>query len=58
MTDEEIRERLMEVDQDDDIEVTSWEADFLQNILGEWEGHLTPRQRESAEKILDKYGKL
>ncbi len=54
MDDDQIRDGLEEIDVGD-FDVTGWEADFLQSILHEWEGPLTERQRESAEKMIEKY---
>lgn len=57
---QELRARLQELDEDEDITVTSWEAEFLETILhGTWANafQLTNRQVETAEKILEKYGK-
>ncbi len=55
LSDSEIIDRLTDLDRDDDIEVTSWEADFLESVLYRQKG-ISPRQREVALEMLDKYG--
>lgn len=54
MTDREIRDRLIEVDNLDD-DVTPWEAEFIESICYDYPGPLSRRQRETAERIIDKY---
>jgi len=64
MTDPEIREALSALDQREDVELTSWECAFVEDIL--WRHRSTPqaepptwplsaRQREKAIEILDRY---
>lgn len=56
MSDDEIREALKEIDEDPDVDVKTWEADFLENVLFKYRGPLSAKQREAAEKIIEKYG--
>jgi hypothetical protein len=64
VTDAEIREALRALDQREDVELTSWECAFVEDIL--WRHRSTPsaepptwplsaRQREKAIEILDRY---
>lgn len=53
--DEEIRAKLREIDEDDDIDVSAWEAEFLESILHKHRGTLSEKQRLSARKIIEKY---
>lgn len=55
MTDEELRETLRDIDQADEIDVDSWEADFIENVLYKYKGPLSDAQREKAQEIIDKY---
>lgn len=54
MTNQELRERLTEIDKSD-VEVSDWEADFLENVLYEYKGPLSPKQRAVAERMIEKY---
>lgn len=56
LSDDRIRELLEELDHDDDTDVTSWEAHFLESVVYEWDGALTDAQRRCAMRMLDKYG--
>lgn len=56
MTDEDIREELRIVDKKEDVTVTSWEADFIENVAYRSERPLSESQRERAEEIIEKYG--
>lgn len=55
MTDEELREALRDIDQAEEIDVDSWEADFIENVLYRYKGPLSDAQREKAQEIIDKY---
>lgn len=54
VTNREIKNRLTDLDQAEDINVTSWEAGFLETML-KWSGNFTVRQRDYALEILEKY---
>lgn len=54
MTDREIRDDLKKVDELDD-DVTDFEADFINNVVYQYPGPLSRRQREIAEQIIGKY---
>ncbi|MCJ2530715.1 MAG: hypothetical protein LN413_00135 [Candidatus Thermoplasmatota archaeon] len=56
LSDDEIRDLLEEIDADEDLDVTTWEADFLENVLHKQGGPLSPRQRESALQMVERYG--
>ena len=53
MNDEEIINTLNDIDNDDDIEVTDWEGEFLESVLGL--DTLTKGQREKALEIIAAY---
>lgn len=55
LTDDELKEQLTEIDNDDDIDVTPWEADFIDNVLFKQTFPLTARQREIIEQIIERY---
>ncbi len=55
LSDEEIRDELIDIDRDEDVEVTSWEANFFESILYKYDGPLSPRQREAALRIMERY---
>lgn len=57
MNDREIREALREVDEDPDVDVGSWAADFIENVLYKYHGALSQKQREKALEIIEKHGK-
>ena len=56
MPDQRVRELLLDLDEDDEYEVSSWEADFLENILYNYDGPLSDNQHRVAINILEKYG--
>lgn len=56
MNDQEIRRRLKLIDEDDAVDVTRWEADFIESVVYRYSGPLSDKQRAVAEKIIDKYG--
>jgi len=56
-SDARLRERLTKLDQDDDVTVSSWEADFIESVcFKKKNSQLSEKQRDLAEKILAKYG--
>ena len=54
--DKELRERLKELDDAADVDVTSEEADFLEQVCFKQRSALTERQRQTAKRLLKKYG--
>lgn len=54
--DKGLRERLKNLDDAADIDVTSEEADFLEQVCFKQRSALTERQRLTAKKLLKKYG--
>jgi len=52
--DETIRKELKAIDEDETVEVDSWEADFIESIF-KWEGSLTARQAQVALDIIERY---
>jgi len=56
MTDQEIREALEDIDCDENVTVTSWEAEFIDSVVYKYKGPLSGPQRKSAEQIIEKYG--
>jgi len=57
-SDADIRDALEELDQEDDIDVSPWEAEFIDSVCFK-NGHLplTEAQRAKAVEILEQYGK-
>ncbi len=55
MTDEELREELRDLDVSEHVEMDSYEADFIENVVYRQKGPLTEKQRKKAEQILEKY---
>lgn len=55
MDDDDIRESLLKIDHDDDANVSQFEADFIETICFKYSGALSEKQRECAERIIDKY---
>lgn len=55
MTDDEIRDALKELDQSDEMEVDSWEAEFIEHVVYKYKGPLSDRQKKKAEDIIEKY---
>jgi hypothetical protein len=61
-SDMELCEELADIDQDDDVSVSDWEASFIESVAlprsrfprGD-HVPLTPRQREKAVQIIEKY---
>jgi len=52
--DRDIVDALRELDESEDIDVSSWEANFLDSVF-KWDGELTDRQREKSIEIIKKY---
>lgn len=57
LSDDEIRKLLKELDEED-IDVTRFEADFIESVCFKRKGSLSEKQRDVARNILDKYGYL
>jgi hypothetical protein len=55
MSDEDIRDDLKCIDEDEDITVGSWEADFIESVLYRYKGRLSEKQRQKAKEIIEKY---
>ncbi len=55
MNDKEIRDRLVALDEDEDTQVTSWVAEFIENLAFS-NRTLSELQRSKAEEILQDYG--
>lgn len=56
MSDQELRAALKRIDEDEAVDVTKWEANFIESVVYTYAGPLSPKQRDVAEKIIDKYG--
>jgi len=54
-SDDNIKDRLKELDESDEHTVTSWEANFIETVVYNWNGELTEGQRQSGLQILEKY---
>ena len=55
LTDPEIRELLLAIDESDDIDVTTWEAHFIETVAYKWQGSWTPKVRQMVMQIVEKY---
>lgn len=55
VSDAELRERLQAIDEDEDVDVSQWEGEFLDSVVYKYHGPLSERQRECALQILEKY---
>lgn len=55
MNDEQIRNTLRDIDENEDIDVSSWEAEFIEGIVYDYEGPLSEAQRIKAKQIIEKY---
>jgi len=55
MTDDEIRTALKEVDVDPDVDVDSYEANFIESVGYKSAGVLSDPQRAKAMQIIEKY---
>lgn len=54
-TDVEIREELKIIDANEDVDVSSWEADFIEHVVFKYAGTLSDKQRHKAEQLIEKY---
>lgn len=54
-TDSELIESLREIDNDDDIDVSRWEADFIDTVVYKQKTPLSSKQREIARRIIEEY---
>ncbi|MFO0940115.1 MAG: hypothetical protein U0930_05045 [Pirellulales bacterium] len=55
VTDQEIRDRLVELDNSDKT-VDSWTATFIDSIVFRFKGPLSEKQRSKALEILERFG--
>lgn len=55
MSDEELRERLLDLDESSE-DLNSWECDFMESVAFDWEGPYTRSQQSKIEEMLEKYG--
>jgi len=56
LSSDEIKFYLKKLDEDEDIEVNDWEANFLDSIFTRWKNReLKEGQIEKAMEILEKY---
>ena len=56
MDDEELRDLLKDLDDNEDITVTPWEAEFIENVVYAFPtGDLSEKQRDIAERIIQNY---
>jgi hypothetical protein len=54
--DETIRKELKAIDEDQIVEVSAWEADFIENVLYKYANRsLTAQQTATALNIIEKY---
>jgi hypothetical protein len=54
--DELLRHRLKKLDESETVDVTQWEADFIESVVYRYDGPMSQRQQESALRIVEKYG--
>lgn len=54
-TDEDIRDLLKQIDEDSDIDVSSWEAGFIESIVYKYDGPLSDAQRKKALEVIDRH---
>lgn len=56
MTDEEVRDELREIDEDDDVTVTGWEAEFIESVVYKnGKIPLTQTQYDKCVEIIERY---
>lgn len=55
LTDKEIRDVLLAIDVSEEVDVTTWEAEFLDSAVYNWKGEWSVKQRAIAAKIAEKY---
>ena len=53
--DYEIKDRLREIGDDEDVRLTRWEIDFCENVGHKCQRSLSPAQRESALELIERY---
>lgn len=53
-TDEQIKDLLIEIDNEESIDVTKWEAEFINDVAFS-DYRLSVKQRDAALRIIDKY---
>lgn len=53
-TDDDRFDFLVVITDTDKVEVTDWEADFVDNML-DWEGDYTSAQAKAIDKMIEKY---
>ena len=56
MDDNVLRERLIEVDNDEDLNISQWEAEFIESVCFQYDGKLSDKQRTMAKRIAERYG--
>jgi hypothetical protein len=57
-TDQQLVDRLKDVDEDEEVNATTWEANFLNDVAYKRDiekNPLTPKQRKSAIEIIERY---
>ncbi len=54
-SDQQLRDLLREIDESDDVDVSAWEAGFIDSVVYKYNGPLSDKQRDSAESIIEKY---
>ena len=57
MESDTLRLALKEIDENDEIDVTSWEAGFIESVLyGSYKGPLSEKQRSTILSMCEQYG--
>jgi hypothetical protein len=54
-SDENLRDRLKQLDESEDTDVSSFAAGFIESLVYKYHGPLSEAQREKAKEILDEY---
>ena len=54
-SDENLRNRLKELDESEDTDVSTFAAGFIESLVYKYDGPLSEKQREKAKEILDEY---
>ncbi len=57
MNDDQLRDKLEEIDNDDAIDVDTWEAKFIESVVYRQRGPMSDSQRKAAERIITRYRK-
>lgn len=55
-SDDYYRDILRDIDSED-IEISEWETKFIENLLYQYKGRLSQRQKQVIQKMGEKYGK-